>query len=174
MAIDFGIKMIFEGLLVNIIITTLSCIVPIVVGILSNKICKQNQALTQPARLCGLFFESLCPILAIVVFYFLINLGPMIACVLGLTLSFIGYMPSHFNEEHSFAKNTIVNAIGLISIVFKWTLCVSFIGVHDIFGITRMYCSQTYEMTGYLISLIIVFAIIFILELAKFVAREKM
>ncbi len=166
--------MFFEGLLVNITITALSCILPIIVGIVSNKICKQNQILFQPAQLCGIIFESISPILMTAVLYFLMNFGPMLSCVMGFTISFIGYMSAHFNQEYSFAKNTIVNSIGLISNIFKWSLCVSFIGVRDIFGTTRVYCMLSYEMTGYLISLIIVFAIIFILELAKFVVKEKM
>lgn len=167
----------FEGLLNNLLITGGSCILPLMVGVASYFLCDKNKQLSKLAHFCGMFFESLCPLLTIVVLYFCVlgnvGLNPLIICIIGFSISFVGYMPARFSMDDSLLKNLAVNGIGLVSAIFKWSFCVCFIGVRDMFKVANVQRMSTYESNYLWIPFIISFGIIFILEIMRFVVKEN-
>lgn len=168
----------FEGLLNNLLITGGSCILPLMVGVASYFLCDKNKQLSKLAHFCGMFFESLCPLLTIVVLYFCVlgnvGLNPLIICIIGFSISFVGYMPARFSMDDSLLKNLAVNGIGLVSAVFKWSFVTRFIGFNEMLGYAYMQHARTYESYYLWIPFVISFGIIFILEIMRFVVKENM
>ncbi len=173
--IDMGI---IKPLTTNILITMGSCIIPIIVGILSNYICKQNEGLSKLARLAGAMFESFCPLFTIFVMYYcvfrMLRSNPIWICIIGFTISFIGYIPSRYNKEYSFAKNTIVNSIDLVAVVFKWSFCANYIGVLDMFRYANLQFARLYRPSAFWFPFSIAFVCVMVLKLVKFIAEEKL
>lgn len=168
----------FEGLLNNFLITGGSCILPLVIGVASYFLCDKNKQLSKLAHFCGAFFESICPLLTIVVLYYCVfgnvRLNSLIVCIIGFSISFAGYMPARFSTDDSMLKNLAINGIGLFSTIFKWSFCVCFIGVRDMFNVANLQRARTYESNYLWIPFIISFGIIFILEIMRFVVKENM
>ena len=168
----------FQGLLNNILITIGSCILPMIVGIAAYFICSKNELLTKLAHLCGVLFESFCPVITILLMYYCIfaqtRLSAIWVCIIGFSISFLGYMPSRYNSDYSFFKNVAVNGIGLVSSIFKWSFCASFIGAVEMLRVANIQMSRTYEASSFWTAMIISFAVIVVLELMKFVAKEKL
>lgn len=168
----------FQGLLNNILITIGSCLLPMIVGIAAYFICSKNELLTKLAHLCGVLFESFCPIITILLMHYCIfsqtRLSAVLVCIIGFSISFLGYMPTRYNSDYSFFKNIAVNGIGLVSTIFKWSFCASFIGAVEMLRVADIQMSRTYDPSSFWTAMIISFAVIIILELMKFVAKEKL
>lgn len=168
----------FKGLLNNFLITGCSCILPLIIGLAMYFICVKNKNLCKVAHFFGMFFESICPLLTIMIMYFCVlrkvQLNPLLVCIIGFTISFIGYMPTRFNKKDSLIKNLAVNGIGLISSIFKWSFCASFIGVKDMLGVAKILQSKTFEAYYLWVPFLVAILIIFILEIIRFVIKEKM
>ena len=170
----------FTSLLNNILITVLSCIIPVLVGIAFNYIysASENPTVSKLSRLFGTVFESICPLVLLTVLYFSVarhlRIRPFWVCVIGFSISFIGYLPLHINDEYSFVKNTVVNALGLASTVFKWSFCVSFISVVDLLRYATVKMSSSYNALSFIPVLAVSFIILLVLELARFFVRENM
>lgn len=168
----------FSGLLINLLITIGSSIIPVVVGLLLYMICSNKGTIPNWGKLFGLFFECCCPVVLLLLVYYTVgfNIGRInniVACIIAFTISFLAYMPKRYNLDFSFKKNLIVNILGLLSCVFKWSFCVSMIGVHEMFGQARLLLHYA-DLSGMWIVFGVSFAIIFILELMKHVAKEKL
>lgn len=166
--------MLLEGLAKNLLITVFSSISPFLVGLFFNFMCKRFPVSIKIARIVGLIFESLCPITtAMLVFWsdlgWTIN-DRFICCIIGFSISFIGYIPSRYRPEYSFTKNTVVNLLGLLSIIFKWSFCISIIGLNDLLEILTL----LYHEEGCAFVFLFSFFIILMLELAKFLAKKEM
>ena len=73
-----------------------------------------------------------------------------------------------------FFKNVAVNGIGLVSSIFKWSFCASFIGAVEMLRVANIQMSRTYDSSVFWTVMIISFAVVIILELMKFVAKEKL
>lgn len=168
----------FEGLLNNLLITGGSCILPLIVGVVSYFLCDKNKQLSKLAHFCGMFFESFCPLLTITVMYFCVlselYLNPMVICIVGFAISFIGYMPTKYNCEYSLYKNIAVHGLGLVSVVFKWSFVARFVGFNEMLGYAYMQRARTYESYYLWIPFVISFGIIFILEIMRFLVKENM
>lgn len=90
------------------------------------------------------------------------------------TLSFLGYMPTRYNSDYSLIKNIAVNGIGLVSSIFKWSFCASFVGTVEMLRVANIHLSKTYEPSSFWTAMIISFAVIVVLELMKFIAKDKL
>jgi len=168
----------FQGLINNALITVASCILPMVVGIASYFVCSKNESLSKLAHLCGVIFESFCPVITILLMYYCIfsrtRLSAVLVCIIGFSISFLGYMPTRYNSDYSFFKNAAVNGIGLVSSIFKWSFCASFIGTVEMLRVANIQMSRTYDPSSFCTAMIISFAVLLVLELMKFVAKEKL
>lgn len=168
----------FQGLLNNVLITIGSCVVPFVIGIAAYFVCSKNESLSKLAHLVGIVFESFCPVITILLMYYCIfgnsRISAIWVCIIGFSISFLGYMPTRYDSDYSFFKNTVVNALGLASSVFKWSFCASFIGTVELLRVANIQMSKTYDASSFWTVLLISFVVIFILELVKYIAKEKL
>lgn len=172
-----SIKLVFQGSMTNILITVFSCILPLIAGVAINYLCSQSKEMSTISKLGGILFESICPPIMLIAIYFIVfghgHTNPTFACILGFNICFIGYMPAHYNENYSFKKNTIVNAIGLASTIFKWSLASYIIGVRDILRNTMMFLQSYYKpIIPILLASIVSFSIVLILKMAEFIAEQ--
>lgn len=167
----------FRGLLINLLITIGSCIIPVIVGLLTYIFCDKKGAKPNSIKLLGFFFECCSPIIIFSLVYYTVGINirsfsGIWGCIVGFTISFLGYMPRRYNLDFPFKKNFIVNTIGLLSHAFKWSFCVSMIGTYDMFFGARQLLMHL-DFSGLWIAFGISFVIIFILETMKHVAKEK-
>jgi len=169
-----------KGLLNNFIITIGSSVVPMIVGVLSYLYCRKKASVPKYIRLLGIVFESFCPIIVIVFLIYkffgstILASFPIWIAITGFTISFLGYMLTRYNSDYSLAKNIVVNGIGLFSTVFKWSFLARSIGVVEMLGAFNMQVKTTYRTGSIWIVLIVSFIVIFILELMKYIAKEKL
>lgn len=172
------LEIVFSGILNNILITVFSCIIPVVAGFVLAYIAKNNSMLSTPIKVLGNVCESLSPIIMIVVLFYCVfaqtHINRIVICIIAFSISFIGYIPSNLKEEYSLSKNVVVNFVGLIAHVFKWSFCTTIIGTTELLRNLQMTVSRTYETGVLWIGLIISFMIVFILNMIKFVLEEKM
>lgn len=168
----------FQGLLNNILITIGSCLLPMIVGIASYFVCSKNESLTKIARICGAFFESFCPIVTIVFLYYCVfvqlNANRILVCIVGFSISFIGYMPLRYEPKNSIMKNLVFNTLGLISTAFKWSFAAGMIAVADLLRYANMQMVKTYDVASFVTVFFISFVLVFILETLKVIVNEKM
>lgn len=170
----------FKGLLNNFIITIGSCVVPMIVGVLSYLYCRKKATVPKYIRFLGIVFESFSPILTIMMLgYFIFgraipSVGPMAIAIIGFSISFLGYMLTRYNSDYSLTKNIVVNGIGLFSTVFKWSFLASSLGVVEMLGAFKQYESMRYTLEPFWIVFIVSFIVIFILEFMKYIAKEKL
>lgn len=172
-----SIKLVFQGSMTNILITVFSCILPLIAGVAINYLCSQSKEMSTVSKLGGILFESICPPIMLIAIYFIVfgrgNVNSTFACILGFNICFIGYIPAHYNENYSFKKNTIVNGIGLVSNIFKWSFISYIIGGRDILRNTMMFLqSFSKPFIPILLASIVSFSILFILKMAKFIAEQ--
>lgn len=175
MAISF-----LKGLLNNFLITIGSCVVPMVVGVLTYLYCRKKATVPKYIRLFGIVFESFCPILTILMLVYFIfgraipSVGPMAIAIIGFSISFLGYMLTRYNSDYSLTKNIVVNGIGLFSTAFKWSFLASSVGVVEMLGAFKEYEAFRYTVKPFWIVFIVSFIVIFILEFMKYIAKEKL
>ena len=167
---------IFEGLKLNILITVLSCIIPIAIGFVVTNLSKNNTALFRPIKAFGYVFESFSPILLIVVLFYCVffHWNRMLLYVISFTLAFMGYIPSKLQEEHSFIKDFAVNSVGLLSHAFKWSFCVRILGEMELLGFMTRNIQKSYQTGIVWVGLIISFVIVFALNMVKFILEERL
>ena len=170
-----------EGLLNNILLTVLSCIVPLLFGCLMTVLF----ALTKKLRFIrnifqgtSLISESLCPAITIIVVFYLPGmvlangLDRWLAVILGFTISFLGYMVKRYDQRDSILKNLLVNSLGLTSTVFKWSFVVGYVGVLDMLRAGTKYMAVTVSLWGVLITLAISFVILLVIEGIRYLLKE--
>ncbi len=167
-----------EGLTNNILITAGSCVIPLLIGILAYCLPAvfKKEILSRIVRLFGVFFESLCPLAVLLFLFFLLGkysaVNMMVYTIIGFTICFIGYMPVRYDSRNSLVKNLVVNSLGLISTVFKWSFVSGTIGVLDLLRSAQMQVARTFDSTPYIYVFIISVAIIFFIELLRYIANE--
>lgn len=173
----------FQALLNNIFITAVSCLLPLAVGFTAYWLCNKNEHLTMIARILGILFESFCPIVTIGFLYYCglgqlngqLNVNCILICIIGFSISFIGYMPLRYDPKNSIIKNLVVNTLGLISTVFKWSFTTGMIAVFDLLTYAKM--ARTFGVASSFVFIpvfFISFVLVLILETLKFIANEKM
>ena len=172
---------IIEGLSNNILLTALAFIMPWVLGCLMSILfstTKKLDFIRKIFQIISLGFESLCPLITILVLFYVVgssvrfsNAGFVFAA-LGLAISFIGYMPRRYDPQNSIMKNLLVNSIGLMSNIFKWSFCASIIGVMEMARAASNIAAHTCEYGTYFIVFAISFVVILTLELTRYLLKE--
>ena len=169
-------SIIISGVLQNIWLTVLSCIIPILVGVVVTYASKNNVALAKPIKLFGYIFESFSPIVLIVVLFYCLFAGGnrFLICVISFSIAFMGYIPSRLVQERSLVKDIAVNSVDLLSHAFKWSFCTRVIALMELLGsMTRVI--QSSNQTGVVwLGLIISFAIVLLLKAVQFILEEKL
>lgn len=168
----------FEGLLNNVLLTVLSCILPIAVGILALILCQKHEGLNKKIKTASLLFESLCPMAFLMLLYFCIIGNTMknaqfLSLVVCFSISFIGYIPRRYDEKYSFGENIVIHSLGLISAIFKWSFCAGMILVKDMLSAASSIRAYTFEGGIYWVPLLISFIILLGLELTRYILKER-
>ncbi len=171
------ISLLFEGLFSDFLLTLLSCVMPIAVGIGMSLLLRDNDELKKPVKFVSMFFESLSPAFVLLAIYFCILPAidsAFLISVIGFTVSFLGYMPLHANPKYSVMKNLIVNSIGLFQKVFMWSFCAGLIGSMGMYRAVSLCHISTFAMYPYWIGLLISSVILLACQLARYFAEEKL
>ncbi|MBQ8605402.1 MAG: hypothetical protein IJ408_01575 [Clostridia bacterium] len=177
------IVLLMEGFGNNIFITALSVIFPILIGILLTFIASKSKIAESVFSWLSMPFECICPALLLITVYYLIpyvfDLGineiiKYVVIIVSFTTCFLFYMPARFVKSDSFLKNTLVNGIGLISAVFKWSFCLSFIGFLDLTRASQNIMAKYYNPLILLIPFAVSVLTLFVLELIKRFIKQFM
>ncbi len=174
--IIFGLM---KGLLTNFGITFFSAIVPLIVGIPLSFVVKKSKVVGKIFGWVNIPFECICvPIFIFVGFYIPgfvlgISIPRIVPVIVALTMAYLLYMPSRYNQNCSFLKNTLYNGLGLISNLFKWSFVAKSIAVVEALSVTVDYTSR-----GMFWSLIVTFLIagaaLLVIEVARTVIKQFM
>ncbi|MBO4897889.1 MAG: hypothetical protein J5590_06300 [Clostridia bacterium] len=163
-----------QGLVFNVFITLLSAILPFGLGVLFTFLCSKDRTSSRIFGALSVVFESLCPIVLLLIMFFCVfkntrSVTP--AVIIAMTLSFICYMPARYVSAWGVGKNIAVNSLGLISSLFKWSFCVSWVACKDMLGVANIIRNKTYDSSILWYVLIVSFVILLILETGKYLAR---
>ena len=175
-----------EAFMNNILITAVSCIIPLFVGIVVYCLLKtfENKTFSRIIRFPSIIFESVCPLIVLFFVYFgipyisrqlgfRIVLTPTMGTLIGFTICFIGYMPARYNSKDSLVKNWVVNSLGLFSTVLKWSFVSSVIGAPELTNKIQNYIAISFKsFEWWACGLIVTLVVIFIVELLKYIANE--
>lgn len=171
-------ELILSGILNNFLITILSCIVPITTGIFLIYISKKSNTSSKIIRAISMIFESLSPfVLTLAMVYSVFvraDINRTIICILAFSICFLGYLPTRVRLDYSFVKNIVVNSVGLLSTILKWSFCVSMLGVNELIHNSQKIMAITFDYGVYLIAFLIAFFAVLVLKIIKFVLEETM
>lgn len=182
--------MIFKGISINILTTIIASIFPILAGCLLTYVSKNNNAMIKPIKIIGNVFESFSPIIMMTLIAYIsyhtklayyatiFSLNTM--CYIGLSLAFVGYIPSRINNDNSFQKDMVVNSLGLLANAFKWSFCIGLVA-----NVRELYVSVIHQaliqggrrpemLFAVLISVLFSFIILFVLKMLRLLLEEKM
>ncbi len=124
-----------QGLKNNILITLASCVIPAAVGVGFNALgnaFKNSDGMQRFLHIFGSVFNCFCPILLMFVcFCAPYHLNRSIVIIVALSLSFLGYIPAHYNKNHSLMKNNVLGVINLFSMIFMWSFISYYISAGD-------------------------------------------
>ena len=169
------LDLMFAGFGNNLLITLLSIVFPLGLGILFTFLCGKNRTLEKVFHWVSLPFECICPIALMAVMYFMVfpfmNSG-LFPIVLTFSLAFLGYMPARYNRSMSAGRNIAYNGLGLASAIYKWSFCVYIIGYRDLFAAANIVRSRIYIGTVMLIPLAVSFVVIAIIEVARRIIKN--
>ena len=174
------IQMLLKGFANNILITGLSAILPLIIGIPLCYFASRSKIADSIFHWISIVTECLCPLVLLVAVFYLpatmidIRLPREFVAYLALTVCFLFYMPAHFNKGDSFLKNTLYNGIGLISSIFKWSFCIGYIAVFDLLKAATNAFTSSFETLWFIVPILISVIILFILELGKRFVRQFM
>ncbi len=171
-------ELILSGILNNFLVTILSCIVPIITGTFLIYISKNSNTASKIIRAISMIFESLSPfVLTLAMVYSVFvraDINRTIICILVFSICFLGYLPTRVRLDYSFVKNMVVNSVGLLSTILKWSFCVSMIGVNELIHNSQKIMAITYNYSVYIFAFLIAFFSVLILKIFKFVLEEIM
>lgn len=175
-----------RALIVNILITIFSSIIPLFIGILLSLLAKKSSIASKIFGWLKIPFESICiPIFILVLFYlpsFIFetrifssnNFSSSLIMTIALSTAYLLYIPARYNPNFSFLKNTLFNSLGLISALFKWSFVAGFIAINDMLFAARALMATKYNIWPLLITFLTISIILFIIELAKTLIKQFM
>ena len=177
---DWGmlVKMFLEGLGNDLLIVSLSAIFPLMVGIGLTTLLHFTRRTPVPKifRYLAIFTEGLAPTVILLICYFeiLLNAPGVVGAVVALSVCFAGYMVFRYDERDSLLKNILVNGIGLVADLFKWSFSIlGYVAIVDITRAANLYRCTTYSMwTPFLLLLVITFAILAFLYLVRQICKD--
>lgn len=175
------ISQLAEGFGTNVLITFLSALLPLIVGIPLVILMHYTGKTIVPKLLKYpmLIFESIAPVIIVALLYFCIfanTRSGTFAVISALSVCFLGHLPQQFDARDSLAKNIVVSSIDLIASLFKWSTAVcSIIAVQDIYRAASSIAARTFDYAPYLlIALVITFVCLAVLYLARNLCRDLM
>ena len=177
---DNQISMLFQGLGKNLIITFLSAIIPLTIGIVLSVLAGKIKMMDNIFSWISLPCEAICPVTLLVAVYFnLLIVFPssvlrIIFISLVFTIAFAGYMPARYNRSYSIGKNIIYNGLGLICAIFKWSFVLRFIGYTDLLGAANTIRSYSYRASWLWIPFFAAFVIVLVIEAVKRIVKQFM
>lgn len=175
-----------RALIVNILITIFSSIIPLIIGILLSLLAKKSSIASKILGWLKIPFESICIPLFILVLFYLpsfifdtrifssINFSNSLIMTIALSTAYLLYIPARYNPDFSFLKNTLLNSLGLISALFKWSFVAGFITINDMLLAARTLMASKYTIWPLIIAFLIVTTILVIIELAKTLIKQFM
>ena len=178
--------MYLQGLGMNLLLTLLSCILPVLFGVIWILISKTHIITHRIVKLLSQFWECFTPMIVIVVVYYGVpqianliglhfRLNPLVTCVIGFSICFLGFLPARQKSDYSIIKNILLNTVDLIATVFMWTLTASIVAFPEIVYVTKSIVGMNYRFfETYLIPLVISFAVLAVLKLIKYLLEEFM
>ena len=173
-------ELFFRGFTTNILITACAAFWPLVLGILLSLFVKKSTVVSAIVDAVNIPLESISvPLAMMALFYTLgrfFHIGNLyvytVIVVMALSLAYLFYMPTRYNEGYSFIKNILYNGLGLISWLFKWSFVASFVGVMDALGAARNLVARTYQFWPYTVVFLVAFGILFVIELLRFLVKK--
>ena len=164
-----------EGLLNNILITLASCVLPTAVGIGFNSLgnaFRNRNGIQRFLYIFGSVFHCLCPIILMFTFFYTFhNITRSMTIILALSLSFLGYIPAHYNRSDSLMKNNILGMINLFSSVFMWSFVFSYLG-KEALSYALSVAKTSWQFEGFVPLLFKVGIIFMLLQALKLIAEE--
>lgn len=176
-------ELLLRGFGGNLLITAATVCLLLLPGILLTLLAKKVPVIGKIFGWLSIPFECICPVALILALYLSVQsifhlrnmqVSTNLAIILGLTIAYMGYMPARFVPEYSFLKNILYNGLGMISAVFKWSFCAFIIGGQDIIYYARNLMYRAYRGGYYWIPLVVAFACLLILEVARRVIKQFM
>lgn len=120
----------------------------------------------------GSVFHCLCPIILMFTFYHTFhNITRSMVIILALSLSFLGYIPAHYNRSDSLMKNNILGMINLFSSVFMWSFVFSYLG-KEALSYALSVAKTSWQFEGFVPLLFKVGIIFMLLQALKLIAEE--
>ncbi len=174
-----AIIILLKGLGTNIFITAIAAIIPLFLGIILSFVASKNKIIANVFDWLSLPFEILSPALILVfLFYapgYLLDIpvrNRELIAIVGLMVCFIGHMPSKYDFNSSFLKNTICNGLDLLSRLFKWSFVTHIIAVSELSYSTMLLVSRHYAFFPIIIALLLATVVLAIPEIAKRIFRQ--
>lgn len=171
--------MLFEGYMMNILITVVACILPLAIGIPLTIPSKFSPTVSKILSFVSLPFECISPLLfsAILLYFIVPSTSRALMWVVfafALSTSFLLYMPAHFQPEYSMLKNILYNGLGLIQGIFLWSFTASFFGIRDLMRIASNLFALTFNGVGWVVPFVVAFATLFVIGLARRLIKNFM
>ncbi len=174
-------SLILGGLGTNFLLMFASALLPLGIGVgLTFAMKHASSALRVVLRIVGVLFYCAPPVLLALLYYFSfagalkIRAEAVVCAIAALTVSHLGYFVIHFDNNASVKKNIIVNALGLFSSTFIWSLMMGFIGVREVVNSAQQIAGRTYEFSIYFVVLAIVFVILAAINTPRMILKEKL
>ena len=175
------IPMLFSGLGNDLLVTVISIILPLNIGIAFTILMHftRKSPLPKVFRFLSILTEGLAPLSVLLFFYFCVftsRNNVLIPAIVALSICFMGYMIFRYDGRDSLIKNIVVNGIGLVVDMLKWCFCIlGYVGIMNIVNAANRYAIRTYSFfLPILLLLIISFIILAVLYIIRQICKEFM
>ncbi len=174
------IPMLFLGLGNDLLVTVISIILPLNIGIAFTILMHftRKSPLPKVFRFLSILTEGLAPTVILMLFYFCVFVtgSALIPAIVALSICFMGYMIFRYDGRDSLVKNIVVNGIGLVVDMLKWCFCIlGYVGIMNIVKAANTYAYRTYSFfLPILLLLIISFIILAVLYIIRQICKEFM
>ena len=175
------IPMLFSGLGNDLLVTVISIILPLNIGIAFTILMHftRKSPLPKVFRFLSILTEGLAPLSVLLFFYFCVLAScnnALVPAIVALSICFMGYMIFRYDGRDSLIKNIVVNGIGLVADMLKWCFCIlGYVGIMNIVKAANTYASRTYSFfLPILFILIISFIILSVLYIIRQICKEFM
>lgn len=170
-----------EGFITNILITLTSCILPAAIGISFNflgnyfKTFRGSTFIRRFLHTFGSAFQCICPsILMLALFYMPLptQFSRLMIAIIALSVSFLGYIPAHYNHNYSLMKNNILGVIRLFTVIFMWSFTAGSIAVIDALRVAQNTVTSMVSSSELIMLLLVAGCILILLQTLKLIAEE--
>lgn len=173
-------ELFFRGFGTNVLITICAALVPICLGVLLSLLAKRSTLISTIISAINIPFESIVIPVAVVACYYVVGrffhlnysgLIPSIMVVFVLSLAYLFYIPTRYNKNDSFVKNTLYNGLGLLSNLFKWSFVAHLVGVAEALRASNYIMNHQFRPWPYLVTFAVAFVILLLVEAARFLVK---